>query len=116
MTDREKKLLTYFIYRPNMYLGETNKFSIISFVHGLEFGQLIYGEDGSKSFSSALSKLLEDNYRIKGDAIGWSYQVGRYADKKDIPFSEAFLELAKILFPNPPTEIQNSYVYNIFLS
>ncbi len=103
MTDREKKFLPYFIYRPSMYIGEANKCSIVCFIYGLEFGQFICeGKSETESFSSILSKLLEEQYKIKKFATGWSNQVERYAEKNEITFSDAFFELAKLIFPNPP--------------
>jgi hypothetical protein len=104
MTDREKEFFPYFIYRPNMYLfGKADEATTIAFIHGVEFGQQIYeNKKNHTSFSSTLSNLLENEYKIKKGSLGWSYQVEMYAKKKKIDFSEAFFELSKILFPNPP--------------
>ncbi len=108
MNDREKEMLPYFIYRPNMYCG-AEKESIVAFVHGMEFGQFIHGdEENRNSFSTTLSKLLEEKFKIKRRAMGWIGQVEMYAKKKKIDFSEAFFELSKIIFPSPPKEMQKT--------
>ncbi|MEM9671254.1 MAG: hypothetical protein ACFB15_10430 [Cyclobacteriaceae bacterium] len=88
MDDSQIKTIHYFITRPLMYINDLDKETVIAFVHGLEIGS-----NKTLNLSDKLSNLVEQKYRIKNRALGWPYQVQKYAEKRDLEWFTGFKEL-----------------------
>ncbi|MGH1484986.1 MAG: hypothetical protein ACRBCI_02125 [Cellvibrionaceae bacterium] len=85
MRESDAKSLLAFISRMGMYIFEEDKENIRSFLTGYEVGSL-----GECCFTEMLSNKLEEKYKIKKYATGWSDQVERYAGQSNIDWQQAF--------------------------
>ncbi|WP_167342056.1 hypothetical protein [Nonlabens sp. SY33080] len=87
MTNKEIETLDLFINRTSMWINPIDKNTITSFIHGFEAGT------DKKSFTSLLKDYLESEHNINGSNQGWPNQVLLYAQKNELSWSNAFLEL-----------------------
>ncbi|WP_282041983.1 hypothetical protein [Winogradskyella flava] len=87
MTKKEREILNHFLIKTSMWIHPINMDTIVSFVRGFEAGT------GNKTFTSEIKSLLESKHEIFGSNQGWPNQILIYSEKKNIEWSEAFLEI-----------------------
>ncbi|MDC8003861.1 hypothetical protein POV27_07345 [Aureisphaera galaxeae] len=91
MNTREIETLEHFLTKTSMWIHPVNETSIVSFIHGFEAGI------GSKTFTSGLKEYLESRYDLYGSNQGWPRQILLYAEKKNMEWKDAFIEIGKIV-------------------
>lgn len=105
MDDSQTKAIHHFITRPRMYLYDLDKETVVAFIHGLEIGS-----NKTINLSGRLSNLVEQKCRMKGGALGWPYQIQKYADKRDLEWFAGFKELVEeLLINNQGEDSQKSH-------
>jgi hypothetical protein len=77
MTDFDKKNISLFIQRMNMYMQQQDKCNIISFINGYELGR-----NNECKFTSSLSDLLNKKYGAVKQAEGWANQIQRLTNSE----------------------------------
>jgi len=88
--ERQAELLTLFVERMPMYIGEVNRKSIIDFMIGFECGS-----DCNQLWTNKISNHLEENYKVDKVALGWSYQIERFSEMNNQNWVQAFLKVIK---------------------
>lgn len=91
MNNREIETLKHFLTRPSMWIHPISETSIVSFIHGFEAGL------NDRPFTSELKEYLELEHDIYGSNKGWPRQILLYAEKRDLEWSAAFMEIGKLL-------------------
>ena len=86
MRNIDLQSLLVFLTRMEMYIYPCNKQNIVSFITGYESGA-----QGECTFTQDLSKKLSVKYNIKKYATGWSNQIDRYSEEKNIQWVDAFV-------------------------
>lgn len=92
MDDWQIDTIQHFLERPGMYITKRDKEQVIAFIHGFEIGS-----KGTCDLTTRLSQWIEQQYRIKKKALGWSYQIQLYAEKKSVDWFDGFKELVEEL-------------------
>ncbi len=88
MTNLQKSNLLWFILRPAMYVAHLERNAIVGFIVGFEIGI------NCNDFTAKLRERLTDTYKIKNSSSGWSSQIKKYSEKKNITWEHAFLSLS----------------------
>ena len=73
----------------SMFIQNINQESIVNFLHGYE-----YAENKDCKFLEALSKHLEENYKIPPDIHGWPGQINRFQASARMYWVDAYLRLS----------------------
>jgi len=95
-TERQAELLTLFVERMPMYIGEVSRKSIVDFMVGFECGS-----DCNRLWTSTISNHLEENYMINKVALGWPYQIEQLSQISNQNWEQAFLRVMKEILKNP---------------
>ena len=85
MLEKDLRLLWNFTLRIGMYTGKENKERVVSFLYGYEIGR-----GNQCSFIEQLSQSIDENYKIKIKATGWSGQIDMLAEKLDTDWITIF--------------------------
>jgi len=80
----QKEKLRHFLTYPKMFVSDTEKWQIISFIHGFEFAL------DDNSITESISDFFQKTHNIFGSNSGWPYQVEQFADKNSIGWFESF--------------------------
>ncbi|WP_075341127.1 hypothetical protein [Tenacibaculum agarivorans] len=88
MKEIEIERMIHFLYRMQMYILDSNKENIISFMHGADFGKL-----NDPFWTQLLHNFISNKYQIDGGAMGWPYQVEVFSNREKIEWTEGFIKL-----------------------
>ncbi|MCB0644549.1 MAG: GNAT family N-acetyltransferase [Phaeodactylibacter sp.] len=83
------EVLAHFLKRPNMYIQPVDKTTTVAFITGLEAVT-----DTAWQLTNRLSLHLDLELNIPQNALGWPYQIQRYAEKNNQDWWTAFTTLA----------------------
>jgi hypothetical protein len=116
MSDETKKRLRpsdvrnliKFNHRMSMFIWSPDRWSIMAFVHGYE-----YGTSNKCRFTELLGAHIAKQYGLKTDSGGWSHQIARFAEHRSLEWIDAYLLLSSELLnsalaPIPGVELRNS--------
>lgn len=96
--------ISHFLTRTSMWIYPINETSIVSFIQGFEAGI------GKNIFTTELTRYLESEYEIYGSNQGWPRQILLYAEKRNITWSEAFLEIGRLIIDRLKTADQTQFL------
>lgn len=105
MEEKDVKLLWMFTLRIGMYTGTENKDTVLSFIHGYEIGR-----ENKCDFVGRIIQSIENEYKIKSGATGWSGQIERLAEELETDWITIFKMqsikiLAKEFYDSSKTEL-----------
>ncbi|MCH9661706.1 MAG: hypothetical protein K0U54_12450 [Bacteroidetes bacterium] len=89
----ENKILdfSHFIERTAMYVTTVNQDTIVSFIHGYEYGL------ANNTFTTSIRNRLTDHYGVIYSSDGWSGQIKRLAESINLSWIETFKKVASEL-------------------
>jgi hypothetical protein len=72
--------------RMGMYICPSDRANVVAFLSGYE-----YAAAGECRFTELMSDHLAKRHRVKADALGWSHQVARLAERRSLDWMEMYL-------------------------
>lgn len=81
----ETEKILHFLHRPSMYVGNVSRSTIVSFMHGVDFGRR-----RQPHWTVLLKEFISTHHQIDGGALGWPNQVCIYSHRHDIDWISGF--------------------------
>jgi hypothetical protein len=101
--------LIRFNTRMGMFICPSDRSNVVAFVHGYQ-----YATANECRFTELLSAHIAARYRVKPDALGWSHQIARLAERRSLDWMEVYLLVSSELLnsasgsTDEQTEIESS--------
>lgn len=88
-----------------MYVAHLERNAIVGFIVGFEIGI------NCNDFTTKLQERLTSIYKINHSSSGWSLQIKKYSEKKDITWEQAFLRLSlEVIYEFMQEEQSNEFI------